>query len=549
MGIQETYYMTEWFFSAGDAPFFYSEQIARISWVPTIWNGAKEFGENVLPRLWLDYPFRLVVKILATVGFDWFIIEKILWILATLIGGFGIYKLRKSFTSVLIYLTNTYALLLFAGGQLGIALAYAFSPWVLARFLTSRRTLRDIISNGFMLALLVVFDLRIAYIVFGVIVFYVLFFSDFKKTVTPVLIAPLAIAGAAHAFWILPTMLASGSAIGLGESFTDVAMPKFLSFADFSHALSLLHPNWPENLFGKVYFLQPEFLLLPIIAFSALLFFKPKSDIRKPISFFALFALIGAFFAKGVNGPFGGVFQWMFIHVPGFVMFRDPTKFYILIALAYAVLIPYSLDRISQKVKKLGWTILPLFIIFWIISIRGVFLGQMTGNFTPVSVPHEYVLLKNLLVSDETPSRTLWIPRPEKFVYASDIHPMLSTDRLFTNASVSGIIAMAKDNAFIQRLSDAGVKYVIVPIDVERRMFLNDYRFDPQQRMDLIAALASSPLRRDAAFSDVAVFENDHFVMRQTVPREVGYQQLLANIGVVVSVGVVCLLCISYLFF
>ena len=37
------------------------------------------------------------------------------------------------------------------------------------------------------------------------------------------------------------------------------------------HALSLLHPNWPENLFGKVYFLQPEFLILPILAFSAFL--------------------------------------------------------------------------------------------------------------------------------------------------------------------------------------------------------------------------------------------------------------------------------------
>ncbi len=64
--------------------------------------------------------------------------------------------------------------------------------------------------------------------------------------------------------------------VGLDNDLTNPGMLHFLSFADFSHTLAFLHPNWPENLFGKVYFLQPEFLLLPVIAFSALFFVKPN---------------------------------------------------------------------------------------------------------------------------------------------------------------------------------------------------------------------------------------------------------------------------------
>ena len=152
-----------------------------------------------------------------------------------------------------------------------------------------------------------------------------------------------------HSFWVLPVALGGSSAAALGEEFTNPGMLKFLSVADFSHAISLLHPNWPENLFGKVYFMQPEFLVLPVIAFASLLFIKPTTKNKQLITYFSLLALIGAFLAKGVQEPGGAVFQWMFAHIPGFVMFRDPTKFYVYIALGYSILIPFTLERITKK--------------------------------------------------------------------------------------------------------------------------------------------------------------------------------------------------------
>ncbi len=475
--------MNNWFFAAGDLGFIWGEQIAAFSWLPRVFHGDIGFGFNGLLSLWLDYPFRLFIKLLSGVGISWFISEKLLWLFVFAIAVYSSYKLVRHWTGSVMYSANTYFLLLFTGGQLGVALAYAYAPFVFYRFMKHQKpNVKEQVINGLCLALLVTFDLRIAFLVVIATVFW------WSRSMLSLIVA-----GTIHIFWILPTLLASHGTAGLGSEFTNPGMLKFLSFTDFSHALALLHPNWPENLFGKVYFLQPEFLVIPIIAFGALLFTKEKT-----VRFFALLALIGAFFAKGVNDPSGGLFQWMFVHVPGFVMFRDPTKFYLYIAISYAVLTPV----IIKKNKYFGI----IFIIFWIFTLRGVIVN-------PVQTPQEYVVFKNVLISDGVPSRTLWIPAKENFAYYSDTHPILT----------------ATDSSII----DPSVKYVVVPIDVSKRIFLNDYKYDAALRSTIIESI---PFPRDQRFHDLAVFENPGFTgMHVTVPAEAVRQQQLANIGAGIS--------------
>lgn len=464
-----------WYFSSGDLDFFWGEQLESLSWLPDVRHG--------LFTLWLDYPFRLLLKLLASVGFSWFFIEKLLWVSVFVLAVYSSYKLTKSLIGSLIYSTNTYFLLLFSGGQLGVAAAYALTPLVLVKF-----EQKNPITSGLWLALLIIFDLRIAYLIVGAIILYRRHF-----------IVPLCIAASIHLYWILPTVFASSGVTSLGEQFTNPGMLKFLSFADFSHAISLLHPNWPENLFGKVYFLQPEFLIIPILAFAAM---------SKNTRYFSALALIGAFFAKGVNAPFGGIFEWLFTHIPGFIMFRDPTKFYVYVAIGYAVLIPVILKK-SRLFSA-------LFIIFWIFTLRGI-------NVKPSQLPEEYVQLKNILVADPIPSRTLWIPRKENYAFFSDIHPILT----------------ATDSSSI----DPSVKYVIVPIDVNRRIFLRDYKFDEMLRNSVVADIS---LPRDTRFYDLAVFKNPNFIQMNTeVTAITQKQQYLANIGVIISaVLLITFLCI-----
>ncbi|MEK9184848.1 MAG: hypothetical protein AAB866_01630, partial [Patescibacteria group bacterium] len=51
--------------------------------------------------------------------------------------------------------------------------------------------------------------------------------------------------------------------------------------------------------------------------------------------------------AKQPFPPFGQINVWLFQHFPGMIMFRDPTKWYVLTAVSYAILIPFSLLKIS----------------------------------------------------------------------------------------------------------------------------------------------------------------------------------------------------------
>lgn len=515
------------FFSSGDAPFFFAEQIKNFSWFPSVWDSSRGFGENLLSRLWIDYPFRLIVKTLSMIGLSWLIIEKLLWLSVFGLAIYSSYRLGRyilgkgtgAILTPVIYVVNTYMLLLFAGGQLGVAFAYGFAPLVLCKYIETidgqkKLNVRRVMVNGLFLALLIVFDLRIGYLVSGAIVLY----AAITKKITSLysFMLSILIAGILHLFWILPAVFTGTGPGFLGEDFVNAGMLRFLSVADFSHAVSLLHPNWPENLFGKVYFLQPEFLIVPILAFGSLFFIKQIKEHRHRIIFFALLGLIGAFFAKGVNDPFGGLFHWMFIHVPGFVMFRDPTKFYEFTAISYSILIPLMFERINRKLLYI------VFIVFWVFTLRAVFSDQVTGNFRPKPLPAEYVQLKNLLVADTVPSRTLWIPQKNSFAYFSDVHPILTAT---SSASI-----------------DPSVKYVIVPTDVFKQIFLTDYTFNPAIRIRLIDTL-SHTLTRNPSFGDLAVFENPDFKgMHTTIPAEVAGQQHLANIGAGVSAGFLVLL-------
>lgn len=529
------------YFAAGDGPFYFTETIRRLGWFPVIWRADEGFGANHGFRLWYDYLLQLVIKILSSVGLNWWWIDKLLWFGAIAVAlyasyTFGKYFFKKPYVYLVpvVYVVNTYFLLLFSGGQLGVTWGYALSPLVLLKFIEAtekKLTVSRAIQNGLWLSLLIAFDLRLAYLVLGAIVMYMII-SIAKKGFSLGLTfgLPLVVAAGIHAFWILPELFAGAGVGQLEEPLTNPGMLRFLSFADFSHALSLLHPNWPENLFGKVYFLQPEFLALPILAFASLLFLKQITDNRCRITFFALLALIGAFLAKGVQEPFGVIYQWVFTHIPGFVMFRDPTKFYVYIALGYSVLIPFALERVKKKVLFL------VFVVFWIFTLRAVFMGDVRGNFRPMQLPQEYVQLKNLLVADSVPSRTLWIPQREKFAYASDTHPLLYADQLFPGASVSAVIALTKTPDFMATLEAAGVRYVIVPLDVEQRLFLNDYKYDGQEREALVASLTQTPLVQNPAFQAAAVFENNQFTFVSEHPMSIARQQKLTDIGLVISV-------------
>ncbi len=495
------------FFLGGDFRFFWTENIGNFAHLPLAWDSSLNtgIGQSQIGSLWIN-SYLNFTAMFSNLGLSWNLIGLIFWILPAIILSFfsSFYlfnylfkdKIKYSLLAGFIYVFNTYFLMILTGGQVGVALSYSLVPLVLLTFIriTKNPTLKNALLSGLILGLQILFDPRIVYVTLIAVSLYLLFNLAELKIIKNklLLLVPFVVAVLLNSFWILPLVLTKSS--GLPAGFDNVSSFKFFSFADFSHALSLLHPNWPENIFGKIYFLNPQFLVLPIIAFLSLLFYKTRI-----ILFFCLLALTGAFLAKGANPPFGELNQWLFQNFPGMVMFRDPTKFYILVALSYSMLIPYSIFQITFFVKskiihsassgqnlKLQFKIqkylpntLLLIVFFYLLFLtRPIWIDS---TFKPKEVPLEYVILKDFINTEPKFFRILWIPQWQRFGFFSNNHPAIGRGEVFEGDAKSQLKQLQGKGAQ-ELLSNFSVKYIIIPLDSEGEIFLKDRKYNEEER-------------------------------------------------------------------
>ena len=523
-----------WFFpgyiAAGDLWPTAVDALRHFSLIPVSWSDAYGggMGANTVPYLWNYFQYAMPLYVLGRIlHVPWEYIVRFGYLFPFLVitvcssYAFTKHFVRSSFSwiGVLIYTVNTYSILIISGGQTGVAMAYGFAPFVLLQFIKTIDDPKNItgkqsIKNGLWLALLIVFDLRLTYLILAAIfMFYLLRITKklewrvVVRQIAHIFVIPGLVAASMHLFWMLPAVMYGKVVSGLGEAYTNAGMLKFLSVADFSHALSLLHPNWPENLFGKVYFLQPEFLIVPLLAFFALLFIR-KTNNKKHVIFFALLALLGAFFAKGVNEPFGEIFNWCFIHVPGFVMFRDPTKFYLFIALGYTILIPFFLDSLGLLFKKNTWVLRLLFILFWGMTVRELFVGSIGGTLHTVSVPDEYLKFEKEMSGETEFSRTFWVPTVERFAFSTTNHPGIDALTVTKESSASGVVNWLENPRAEEQLARWSAQYVVVPIDNAGEIFTTERKYDDEKRATIINQLDIVPwLERQNQYEALGVWK------------------------------------------
>ena len=60
----------------------------------------------------------------------------------------------------------------------------------------------------------------------------------------------------------------------------------------------------------------------------------------------------GHFLALGSQGPTGPLFRWAYFNVPFFQVMREPQKFLVLSALAYAVFFGWGVERLARSVAS-----------------------------------------------------------------------------------------------------------------------------------------------------------------------------------------------------
>ena len=522
-----------WLFSlepltSGDWPFFWRESlIAQRLHSFSLWS-FQGLG-RLVPEIG-QAPTYIWYGILARYfHLDYNLAERIIhvWPIIFFTPLFAYLWLRQHFSlktaavvGTLIYTFNTYFLLI-QTGQLTIMAAYAFVPLVVLfceKTLQQQKIMHAVFTT-LVLFVISAYEPRIFYIVCWIMLLYSVYFFFFlstKKNLKLVLLALAPFVGTflLNFYWIFAL-----------SQVTDVAQNELLqrglfggNFISILHALTLQHPFWTggKPLIFEVQSVPWPLIVIPLAAFAGL-FLNRKN---KEVIFYVLLALLGIFLTKQNNAPFGDVYTWLYETVPGFQLFRESSKFYILIVLGYTLLIGSLINTLWQKKQSsrslkilITVAIAGMFLVNTVPLISGSIGGLFASRGTP---PESYRTMKDLLRQDKTFSRTLWIPQASRWTFDSLDHPAVDIKTLLDdyqkfslNNNTVSVTDYLMTEQFRDKLINVSVGYVVLPAkgDQEHSDFYFPYEGEQEEYGKILAALPFLK-RIDLTDSDMIVYHH-----------------------------------------
>jgi hypothetical protein len=435
-------------FSSGDSAYFtwFVNTCRDIFRFPSIWSSldvnTAGTGFGGLDVLLSWYPSLSMYTGLTILLQNTIIASKLAYLIPipiiSVIGSFLLvqYLLGNKMAGVIgsiVYSYNVHTLIL-QTGTIQWAMAYALAPLIIYLFIKSidSKKLNLSVLTGLIGFVAGSYDFRILYIVAWVMLFYIIYQILFKikdKTyaqIVPILqyiFIPFAIIFLLNFFWILPFYFSN--TISHNPLFDRAIFGS--QFVNLFQGLTLFHPYWTGHIIS-VFSVQPipfYFWLIPIFALMGLITnFK-----NKKILFFSFIAILGILLAKQESYPFPHLYAWLYYHFPGFNAYREASKFYLLIALGYSVLIGFFAKSLVQiKIKNSLFLYARYFILAVMMGIflwnaRPLITGEVGRLFIPVKLPSDYRVLADFLDSDHQFSRTLWFPAYSKWSFFDNDHP------------------------------------------------------------------------------------------------------------------------------
>jgi hypothetical protein len=497
------------------------------------------------------YLIRFFEGLLSSVGSSFVLNEKLFFFIPmAFAASLGAYFLLRqyfnewpAFIGAIIFAFNTAALFNHVG-PLTIGVATSLAPWAIfsfKKFIQSPDSTRLLIATAAIFGIMAVYELRLTLVIgslaIGLFVFRVLLADGWQFGKTR--LWPLTKLGllllAFHAFWLLPYLISARAV-----TFSDVlGRGLFVSFSDIQNALTLHHPFW-TGLRPATFIVQPIPILawiIPIAAFGGFLL-RPK-HLDKEICYWAFIALTGIFLVKQVHEPFTNAYPWLYEHLPGFGAFRESSKFYVVIALAYAVLIPFTLLVLKHRLQMLPrrkFLPPPLFLSglattlvlsLFLVNTIPLLTGDFRTLYTPRKMPADYSILEKFINNQPGYFRTLWVPVNSRWSVQSNLHPNIQATNINQGAWLSQIgdtkqiaLATLRDKAvkiFMHETSDnlldrASIKYVIIPLrdTANEDDFFRYYGDDRNYYIEKLDNL--SYLKRiDIGAKDLVVYENQGY--------------------------------------
>jgi len=557
--------------TGGDMSYFFPSMYDNFQIHPSDWAffAGNGFGGTAIPHMPIIFIISILFFFGKTFSLSWDMLLRIFILFPFLICStlFPYLLFKKLFPenpfaiiSSFLFTLNTYVLMLVSGGLVIIGIAYALIPLsFLFVFNILESTDRNkkvlifqILSLGLAFGIQSILDVRVTYMTVIGVGIYLLsllfinkeYFIALKKFIF-ILVIPLLICGLINSFWIIPALLYGSNPLEqLGDNYTTVESVRFFSFAKFENTISLLHPNWPENIFGKTYFQRPEFLLFSILAFLSLLFVgKYNKKIILPV---VIIGIIGAFLAKGANEPFGQIYIFLFENVPGFVFYRDPTKWYMLIALSFAILIPFTLFELYKKYRKVALFIPVLFVVYFLITIFPALLGNLSGTLQTSEVPEEYAKFEEFMLQQK-PGRVLWVPSPSRFSYYSEKHPAVYGNKYF-NINKPSEIAGRLNTETIKRLAEKSVKYIAIPYDNRGEIFLEDRVYDNEEYLRTVDNVDNNiELQKIGNFGNLKLYKIENGVELDLQFNSNKNRSKAVDLGVTISLVTLVLVTMAFL--
>jgi hypothetical protein len=434
---------------------FYGTKSGGSDFSFTLWNGGAGLGQEQMTAGPLLSLVALQGFLFRIFHWDSSIMQRVVvfgplvlylifspWYLARTLG-FG---LLGTATAIIVF--NLNAFVFFVATVTTLALGIALAPFVLATFikLVQQPRLRHAILFALSLSLQIVYEVRIAYVTIFFCILY-LFYSIFTEfdvrcnldSIVKTLFVSMILIFLFHSYWLLPLFFEKTSGVSsslLPEGYNSVSWVRTLSQGTILNGLGMQSTNWGSGP-------SPQFLFLPIIAFSPFIFYRQNKKTRL-ILFFGLSVLISIFLTKGSKPPFGEFYIWMFLHFPGFFMFREPGKWATPLPLSYAVLVGYFVDQwikrqsveqfiawlkrhlnLPSRFIKISLFAVSIAVFFIIFPVNPLSTLHYSGIFDPRPVPEESAYLESFLDSKPDFFRILWLPLFYRFGYSSSQHPGL----------------------------------------------------------------------------------------------------------------------------
>jgi hypothetical protein len=265
-------------------------------------------------------------------------------------------------------------------------------------------------------------------------------------------------------------------------------------FWDILNAIGQFHTyrNWSTpDIFVKQH-IPVYFLILPLILFVWL-----YHSFQKSILFYYILLIVGILLVKQSWQPFPGLFHRLYNYIPWFNMFREWSRFFQLITLAYAIIIPFTLAKIYLRNSSSRlYYILLIWVLVYLFSIASpIFFWFNTTFFQPKYPDPEYSTITTYIDTQKQWFRILYVPRISNFMIYNTTHPWISyvdlAHRLWTGDIEKSISAFINTTGFDEWIDIAWIKYIVLD---KHRSWKSDpfYRYENHQTYETILSNKSN---------------------------------------------------------